>query len=172
LLDTTNLPLVSYSAPPVTTGGSFGMDSLTGLISWLNPPLICNYSFSVRVNKWRKIGGVAHLIGMVNRNFFVIVSTGCTGNTGLNDEKTSRVRVYPNPSSGEITFETRQSGGVGIPETLSFYDLSGRFISEIYQENNGKTVLPAEYLSPGMYFYRLTSRDRKTEQGSFVIVPR
>ncbi|HZG00262.1 MAG TPA: T9SS type A sorting domain-containing protein, partial [Chitinophagales bacterium] len=69
------------------------------------------------------------------------------------------VLVYPNPSTGDVSFETFQQG------ILSMYDVMGRNVRQ--QEITGSVKLNG--LVDGIYFYRFTSDASRIETGKFIV---
>lgn len=67
-------PVVGYTMPNEGTSASYGIDPITGLVSWCNPESIGEYNIAFIVKEWRKnTSGVYQLIGYVLRDMQVIV---------------------------------------------------------------------------------------------------
>jgi M6 family metalloprotease-like protein len=79
------------------------------------------------------------------------------------------VQVYPNPSSGNITFEFQLDES--SEATLDIYSVSGRMISRVYEgmAEGGelKTIHYNEMLPEGVYFYILRT-DKTVKTGKFI----
>ena len=78
-------------------------------------------------------------------------------------EYDSSWKVYPNPTSENLTIEVA-SGGLKI---IDITNATGQIIQTIQSDLNAITI-PASTLAKGMYFIRLTSNDG-TSQKSFVV---
>jgi len=76
------------------------------------------------------------------------------------------VNVYPNPSHGQITFETENKGY----KTLNIYNSAGQII-KVIKTNKNKFIIDNRVLSKGQYFYKMTSTSDRTiiGQGKFLI---
>ncbi len=88
------------------------------------------------------------------------------GVTGLNDQPLpfNTFNVYPNPASGEVTFET-----TGINDgVIRLYDGLGR---EVWNQFiiGSQTVLDAHGYPPGIYFYRLEQNGTVVESGKLIL---
>lgn len=99
-----------------------------------------------------------------NANFGTTHSdTFClNGTNGLKEYNTSW-KLYPNPTSENLTIEVTTSG----LKTIHITNATGQIIQSIESELNTITV-PANMLAKGMYFIRLTSNDG-TSQKSFIV---
>ncbi len=80
------------------------------------------------------------------------------------------IRIYPNPSSGEVNFELNEQ--YGNSSTVEVYDLTGRMVKEMNtpQSNAGTfnfTIDKGE-LPNGAYLYRIHS-DKGTFNGKLII---
>lgn len=78
-------------------------------------------------------------------------------------EYDSSWKVYPNPTSENLTIEVA-AGGL---KTIDITNATGQIIQTIQSDLNAITI-PANMLAKGMYFIRLTSNDG-TSQKSFVV---
>lgn len=84
------------------------------------------------------------------------------GTNGLKEYNTSW-KLYPNPTSENLTIEVTTSG----LKTIQITNATGQIIQTIESELNTITV-PANMLAKGMYFIQLTSIDG-TSQKSFIV---
>jgi len=174
-VDTTNTTLVGYSSPPVTTGGSLSVDPVSGILSWLNPPDICEFVVCLRIEQWRKIKGVYYYLGYVYQNMLIVVAACTSGNTAVLQTAPikSQLLVYPNPSSSDITFELLTNGSPQTPigEVLDIFDLSGRKVISLSGFSGDKLLLQAKTLAAGSYLYKLHLSDLTELKGKFLINP-
>jgi len=74
-MDTTQLPLTTWSTPPTTPGGTLSIDPVTGLMQWCSPSDICLYNICIKVTKWRKWFGQWYEMGYVIRDMQIRTST-------------------------------------------------------------------------------------------------
>lgn len=72
------------------------------------------------------------------------------------------VKVYPNPSTGSLTFSSSEK-----IDLITITDLQGKVVFT-YSPNNIKTTVNLSQLSSGMYFYTLT-HGQKRLNGNFII---
>lgn len=71
-VDGQTVPLYFY--PETGSGGTFGIDAVTGLVRWCTPQLAAEYNIAFIVKEWRKnTSGNYQLIGYVLRDMQVIV---------------------------------------------------------------------------------------------------
>lgn len=71
---TGGVPVVGYTTPDPGTGGNYGIDARTGLVTWCKPQAIGEYNIAFIVKEWRKnTSGIYQLIGYVLRDMQVIV---------------------------------------------------------------------------------------------------
>jgi len=82
-------------------------------------------------------------------------------NDNLADDVSNPVVAYPNPSSGDFSFEIR--GGAGLKATVTIYDISGRIIRQISSAGgtepvrwDGRTSTGSE-AEKGLYLARVQS---------------
>lgn len=106
---------------------------------------------------------LAHL-DTTNANFGTIHTDNfCfTGTNGLK-EYNSSWKLYPNPTSENVTIEVTANG----LKTIHVMNATGQIIQTIQSDENAITI-PASTLAKGMYFIRLTSGEG-TSQKSFVV---
>ncbi len=77
-MDTTQAPLVTWSQPDITPGGTLSINPVTGLMEWCSPAQICNYNICIKITKWRKWQGSYYEVGYVIRDMQII--TGACNN--------------------------------------------------------------------------------------------
>lgn len=82
--------------------------------------------------------------------------------------KNSNVKVYPNPSVDNITFEIANSRNENL--TLSIYSLTGQLITIIETSKNIVTI-NNEHIGRGLYLYHIqsTTDGKLIGQGKFII---
>ena len=87
--------------------------------------------------------------------------------SGINNSKAElNVRVYPNPTQGNITFTLPVAQNV----TLSVFDITGKvIINKNVASSNGSYVLNLNEVQSGMYFYQVTVNN-STTTGKFSVV--
>jgi len=71
----------------------------------------------------------------------------CASFTSISDVKTEEIRVYPNPTNSEISFNSTET-----INSIEIYDVSGRLVESITLNINGNIVLDVSSLSSGSYF--------------------
>jgi len=97
-----------YFYPETGSGGTFGIDAITGLLTWCDPQFIDEYNIAFIVKEWRKnTSGNYQMIGYVLRDMQIIVNA-CTNNGPPN------ITVPP---------DTCVEAGAVITKTLKVTDL-------------------------------------------------
>lgn len=87
----------------------------------------------------------------------------CVNGTNGLKEYASSWKLYPNPTSDNLTIEVPASG----LKTVAITNAAGQIIQTLESDQNAITI-PAGTLAKGMYFIRLTSSEG-TSQKSFVV---
>jgi hypothetical protein len=133
--DTLNLVLLSNSNTPLLTRtGKILNSSLGGTHQWFNnSSQIANQSDSLLTN-----------IGAGNYTAVSIDSNGCISDTSNTISYTANIksttkktlRIYPNPTIGKLTIDTRNIGSV---QSVGLYDSNGKLI-ESNQITNGHLI--------------------------------
>ncbi len=132
-----------YDVPMHSVNGMMGMNAM-------NAEPIHNGDFV-------KIGGVA--CGIMSADWTTISWTteiiAATIYTGVNENQSMTLSVYPNPADNEA-FVTIEEAGLNM---VSVYDIQGRMVSNMSVEAEaGEQVrLSAEMLGSGVYFVRVSS---------------
>ncbi|HEB62260.1 MAG TPA: T9SS type A sorting domain-containing protein [Bacteroidetes bacterium] len=75
--------------------------------------------------------------------------------TGTGDINNAEVKIYPNPTSGVLYIETP----VENDYLLKLYDINGKLIKS-QNINSGNYKLQLEHLNSGIYFIKISSKDR------------
>lgn len=156
----------------------YNKESTTGLITFTtNTP--SSYIPSPASDEWRlETAGVPNIYGGgIVRFRFVFISGGgnniflddfeVDGITTLGLQKHNafeNIRMFPNPTSGNLHFEAH--GGSTI-EQLEIYDPLGKRI-DLQKHNSDKVDLDVYYLSPGVYFVRMTTTQKETYTFKFI----
>tara|TARA_R110002050_G_scaffold88862_2_gene187278 strand:+ start:84 stop:1661 length:1578 start_codon:yes stop_codon:yes gene_type:complete len=115
--------------------------------------------------------GAVYFIGQQNSTteFFTLGKIGSSGNhpwfkNFVNQEELALDRIinlYPNPSIGKLTLESRNSGFEYL--TVTLFDIKGKFIEgNIKPDFNGSFSLP-ERLSNGMYYLKVQGREQSIQ---------
>lgn len=87
----------------------------------------------------------------------------------FSDVQNSFVRLYPNPTSNNITFEMNLPSNVKEFE-LSIFDNSGTEITrKRIDSGSRRLVYDINDLSSGMYFYSLRAQERQYQTGKFIM---
>jgi hypothetical protein len=74
------------------------------------------------------------------------------GTDGIDDIKTSHIKVYPNPASEKIYFEAGDESYRGF--TIEIIDVQGR-IKGVYSTASSRLEVDISSLPQGLYFYRM-----------------
>ena len=91
-------------------------------------------------------------------------------NDDLGDEnKINKIRVYPNPTSGDITFEINTD--TDAENTIQIYSTTGQQVlrQSVYLEKGNNTI-PMDNISDwqdGLYFYMITDASGLLRRGKF-----
>jgi len=82
-----------------------------------------------------------------------------TGGTGIEEVEVTNadIKVYPNPTLGEVTIEAEQMSHVEL------YDTEGRRLQDYYA-NSDKLHINLNHLSTGMYYLRIHTPNGVTIQ--------
>ncbi len=87
------------------------------------------------------------------------------GTTGIVEINPIQFNVFPNPSSGNINFNHNI---ISEEVNLIIFNVSGEQV--LNQRIENETMLSLEKLSPGIYFYSVTSSELKSDlKGKFII---
>jgi len=64
-----------YFYPEIPSGGTYGINAITGLVTWCTPQYLAEYNIAFVVKEWRKnTSGIYQMIGYVLRDMQVIVN--------------------------------------------------------------------------------------------------
>ena len=97
---------------------------------------------------------------------FTVSSDGAYVKVEENSNNGDKLRVYPNPSKGElsVSYVTEAAGNIEI----SIYDVAGRMLSVLHsgftQEGRHTINYSVSNYAPGVYFVTMRSKDRSFVQ--------
>lgn len=74
------------------------------------------------------------------------------GSVGINESRTSTVKLFPNPANDQITIE-----GTATIDRLAVYHYTGQQLIEQHNLNDIRVVLPVNHLAPGAYLVQIQS---------------
>jgi hypothetical protein len=84
---------------------------------------------------------------------------------GNNDEESSNIIVYPNPTQSELQIYFPQSEGT---VQIEIFDMASVQVLNMQQNlQNGKAILPVTSLTPGIYNIRI-QQNHKVEYSKFI----
>ena len=75
--------------------------------------------------------------------------------------------MYPNPFSYETILKLTNS--MDRIENLILYNTMGEMVKEISKISNTQITIQKEDLSKGMYFFKLTTENKNTVFGKFIL---
>lgn len=145
---------VGYSDPSTGNGGSFGINSVTGLIDWCTPQQIGEYGIAIMVTQWRKnTSGVYQSIGYVTRDMQILVNSVYTGL----DENTfeDKIRIFPNPAQEDVTIESANA----TAHEVNIYNLTGQLILTSQLDSKQKSRIDLRNFQRGIYTLELKTRE-------------
>lgn len=126
-------------------------DTVSSFVDSTLPIGILKYRIGVERND------VCEEISPNTAQFFVYSNTVLVNTTGMDDEKFSALKVYPNPSSGMLTvqyFSAEQK-----EETLKVYDVYNRIVFE--EKIQSTANIDVSMLPNGLYVFRLGASQLK-----------
>lgn len=93
-------------------------------------------------------------------------TTTCLGlvGVGLNEVKSYKISIYPNPNRGKFTIKTEESLGV---KNITIHDVAGREIESVFSETNNQYEIVTPFIS-GTYFVRIET-EAKTIYSKIII---
>ncbi len=150
---------LSYSImPSLNTGatlpsGTFTIDPTSGTLTWCTPTINGAYNFILKTEEWRTSFSVASLIGYVERDMQINVSS-CVGINELIQIENNGV-IYPNPTTENISFTLNQEEDY----TYEIVDVIGQKLEVVfYKESSHKLDIITSNLSSlpkGIYYIKL-----------------
>jgi PKD repeat protein len=137
------------TAPPTNTSWTpSGLEQWTGETITITDSELLTDGFRLNFSFWGR-GGNNFYLDDINIWTSASSGVGVTDNTG-----TSALRVYPVPSSGDITIEWTATGTETVD--LNVYDVAGKWLSTVYSgaitSGVQRFVLPQQ--AAGVYFLR------------------
>ncbi len=157
---TGNGPISGYSFPSGGVGGSFRIDSITGLLSWCNPQLAGDYNVGIKIEEWRNDGsGHYFLVGYTIRDtqFTMAVCTGIDDR----DSKNTAIEVYPNPATETLSVILPKT--IHDKYTIELYDVTGRKIKTLLNNESIKeeiVQLKLDEINSGIYFLKIINAEK------------
>lgn len=107
---------------------------------------------------------ISEIVDVVNHayeNTLTYIDEGCLTLTAMDKELNPyRVKVYPNPFHDKTTFSVYNPTGEVL--NLRIHDLTGRKVFEKLNMTGSDFTFENKNLSPGVYFYELSGRERQT----------
>ncbi len=99
-------------------------------------------------------------------SILLVDSISIETNTGIIqlNENIINVKVYPNPSTNNVQFETTE---FDKDRRVNIYNLSGKLISTT-TFNKLKTIVDVSELPPALYTYSITKNNQILNSGSFI----
>ena len=146
-----------YSYPSSGTGGTFHLDSITGILTWCNPQLQGDYNVATLIKEWRKDNnGNYFLIGYVLRDAQFMISAFAAINELKNSE--NAISIFPNPTNENLTISFNQNYNELF--TIELTDVTGRHIRTLAHDepiSKQQTItLNLENIDAGIYFLKFT----------------
>lgn len=142
------------SLPGVGVGASFGVDAVTGTVTWCTPQLAGIYNVAIKIEEWRKNSDATYtLVGYVIRDTEFIIST-CTVVNEINNNDNS-TSVFPNPNNGVFTIESNALNGYSSLQILTILG------EVVYQETitNTNTTIDIQHLPNGIYILKMMDKN-------------
>jgi hypothetical protein len=104
-------------------------------------------------------------VTIVNAN----AKVGClAGPTGLLENDYLPLKIFPNPATNKLFFESGEISLNGSKFTLT--DLQGKLVFRtILNSNEHGTLLALDNVSPGVYFYRIETAQKEFKVGKLII---
>lgn len=130
------LTIPGYEFPDPGPGGKFGIDPITGLLSWCTPQKQGEYNIAFIVSEWRRnTSGKYELIGSVLRDMQILVKT-CINN------KPPIVMVPPDTcvEAGALIFQKIQVSDPDSGDVVKLEAQSGAFASALPLATLSKTT--------------------------------
>ena len=78
-------------------------------------------------------------------------------------------KLYPNPTKDYLTFESDLHNEQSVQLTL--FNTMGRKMQTLYFKGTGQWQVPINTLSPGLYYYTLTSNGELLQADKLIIIP-
>lgn len=150
-----------YSYPSAGAGGTFGINPVSGLVTWCNPQYAGDYNVGIKVEEWRKNDdGEYFLMGYVIRDTQFTIDN-CTGMSDL-FEKEQSITIYPNPATDYIEIKFKEVSGE--PYTIDLTDITGKTIARFLENSTAKLSMKFEMkaFSQGIYFIKIAGNGKTT----------
>lgn len=152
---------LSFEAIPCSAPGYFdpegvyGVNALTGLMTWCSPQFIDEYNVAFKVKEWRKNAlGSYELNGWIMRDMQILVKSAPVG--VLEHASENGISIFPNPFSGNIKIEcySRTAGS----KQIKLFSIDGKcLLLENVDENESNIELLTEKIESGVYWIQIIS---------------
>ena len=143
-------PISGYTQPPVSNNGYYYMNT-SGLISWCTPPYIGEYNIAFYVREWRKINGAYQIIGLIERDFQVLVKAGVLS-VNQQAEQLNTLKLWPVPFNE--TLHLSKLGFDGHITEAELYNMNGQLL--LSGITNAKDIeFNTAELKPGIYLVQV-----------------
>jgi hypothetical protein len=159
---TANISVTVTAAPSITAAGAaticagsnqtitLSISGAADSYSWSTGPTTTSISVSPTVTTTYVAYGTSTLTGCTGNSSVTIVVSPCTG---IDQSSLSgNLKVYPNPSSGEITVEVKN----GIATSIDVTDISGRVVLSASAMKD-KTSINISHFASGIYYLKVQS---------------
>lgn len=81
----------------------------------------------------------------------------------------SMLKVFPNPTSGTLTFQINTPDNINDYELVIFDTNAKEIRREKINSGNNNYIIDASSFSSGVYFYSLTTKDKPYKSGKFIL---
>ncbi len=85
------------------------------------------------------------------------------------DYNLSFVKIFPNPSSGELTFQITSPDNINQYQLVILDNNAKEIMRQKINLSNDKYTIDVKILSSGTYFYSLCTKDKTYQSGKFII---
>lgn len=139
-----------YSFP----AGTFSINPTTGTISWCTPQISGNYNVVMKIDEWRNNFGTPVLVGSINRDIQINISS-CVGINELKQTENTCV-IYPNPTTESISFKLNTEEDY----TFELTDVIGKKLDVVFYTESKCTsdtiTSNLSLLNNGIYYIKIS----------------
>ncbi|MFY9309185.1 MAG: T9SS type A sorting domain-containing protein [Bacteroidia bacterium] len=136
------VPIGGYALPTFTT--AFSLDSTTGVVTWNTPIEPCLYTFNIKITKWREYNGTVYKIASIMQDVFSSVIS----QTGISNLSVSKLELYPNPTTNQITIVF---GKVTSEVLIEIKNLLGETLYSEFHKKYSGGIIDISALPNGVY---------------------
>ena len=104
----------------------------------------------------------------VLKNQSWVTGYNCNPTSIIEEESRNSIKVYPNPSEGNVNFKIENVGNILKDIELSIYSSLGQKVSD-ETISSGENEVNLSYLENGTYFYVLSYDDTPFKNGQLII---